>query len=217
MGHGLGENRVRFVPDAEFLARRGYGSLFFDWRANGESGGDMSTWSDREQRDLTAAIDFASKQPDVVDGHLAALGFSIGASTVAVCAANDPRIRAVILEAVWPSLEDELNNKFRRYGFLSRWPGLAEFRHEGVSFDRIRPIDVVGRIAPRPMLFIEGSIDSDTPPFVMDRVYDAAGEPKRRWIAEGAEHGYFRQVAPADYERVILAFLDDAFFPTQRR
>jgi len=216
MGHGLGENRVRFVPDAEFLARHGYGSLLFDWRANGESGGDMSTWSDREQLDLSTAVDFALEQPDVVDGRVAAAGFSIGASTVAMVASHDARIRAVILLAVWTSLEDELGYKFRRYGFLSRWPALEGFRREGVHFDAVRPIDNVGRIAPRPMLFIGGSIDSDTPPWVIDRVYAAAGEPKRRWTAEGAEHGFFRAVAPGEYERTILSFLDDAFFPTSR-
>ncbi len=217
MGHGLAENRVRFLPDAEFLARHGYGTLFFDWRANGESGGDIATWGDREQLDLSAAVDFASKQPDVVDGRLAAAGFSIGAAAVAMGASNDPRIRAVILLAVWTSLEDELNYKFRRYGFLSRWPALEGFRREGVRLDAVRPVDAVGRIAPRPILFIGGSIDSDTPPWVMDRMYAAAGEPKRRWTAEGAEHGSFRDVAPADYERVIVSFHDDTFFPASRQ
>jgi dipeptidyl aminopeptidase/acylaminoacyl peptidase len=215
-GHGLGENRVRFVPDAEFLARHGYGSLLFDWRANGESGGDVATWGDLEQRDLTAAVDFALVQPDVDGARLAAAGFSIGASTVAMVAANDTRIRAVILMAVWTSLEDELDYKFRRYGFLSRWPATEGFRREGVHFGAIRPIDVVGRIAPRPILFIGGSADSDTPPWVIDRVFAAAGPPKSRWTAPGAEHGFFRVVAPAEYERTIVSFLDDAFFPKSR-
>jgi dipeptidyl aminopeptidase/acylaminoacyl peptidase len=213
MGHGLGENRVRFVPDAQFLARHGYGSLLFDWRASGESGGDTATWGDREQLDFAAAVDFVLKRPDALDGRIAAAGFSVGASAVAMAAARDTRVRAVILLAIWTSLDDEIRHKMGRFGLLSAGPVLAELRGAGIDFDAIRPLDNVGRISPRPMLFIGGSNDSDTPVWVMDRVFAAAGEPKRRWTALGAEHGHFQSVDPEGYEKAIVGFLDDAFFP----
>jgi uncharacterized protein len=212
MGHGLGENRMRFLPVAEILARHGYGSLFFDWRAHGDSGGETSTWSDHEQRDFAAAVDFASRRPDVTDGRIAGLGFSIGASTVAMEAARDMRVRAVILEAVYTSFDDEIRDKMGKRGFLSLWPARAAARHAGLDFDHIRPIDVVPHFAPRPILFIGGTRDGDTAADVVRRVYDVASEPKQLWIVEGAEHGEYRNMAPAEYERILTTFLDGAFF-----
>jgi alpha-beta hydrolase superfamily lysophospholipase len=210
LGHGLAANRMRFFPDVEMLSRHGYGALFFDWRAHGESEGDVSTWSDREQGDLRAAIDFVSARPDVTGGRVAALGFSIGASTVAVEAAADPRVRAVILEAVWTSFEEEIYDKMNRRGPLSLWPALATVRHFGVDARNIRPIDHVAAIAPRPVLFVTGSLDDDTPVPVVRRVYDAAGSPKDLWVVEGADHGGYQRVDPAGCERVIVGFLDKA-------
>ncbi len=216
MGHGLGENRMRYLPVAEVLARHGYGSLFFDWRAHGESEGDVSTWSDHEQRDFAAAVGFALQRPDVTDGRVAGLGFSVGASTVAVGAAADPRVRAVILEAVFPSFADEMKNKMSKFGPVSLWPTQVAARQAGVDFDHIRPVDRVAAIAPRPVLFIAGSADYDTPLPFARRVFDAALQPKEMWVVEGAGHGQCWTKASTEYERVLVDFLDRAFFSQAR-
>jgi pimeloyl-ACP methyl ester carboxylesterase len=212
MGHGLGENCFRFLPVVEILARHGYGSLIFSWRAHGNSEGTVSTWSDREQHDFKAAIDEAVRRPDVEGGRVAGLGFSIGASTVALEAAQDSRVRAVVLEAVFTSFDEELRDKMGKRGPVLLWISQAAARLGGVDFDHIRPIDHVAAIAPRPILFIAGSRDSDTPEPIVRRVFAAARDPKELWVAEGAEHGEYRQVAPVDYERVLVGFLDGAFF-----
>ena len=211
LGHGLGDNRMHFLPDVEMLARHGYGALFFDWRGHGESDGEGSTWSDREQMDLRAAVDFVARRPDVQEGRIAALGFSIGASTVALEAATDPRVRAVVLEAVYTSLDDEVAVKWGGRGFVSRCPARIALKREGLHFSHIRPIDHVAEIAPRPILAIAGSDDLDTPVAVVARVYDAATQPKRMWIAQGAGHGEYEKAAPAEFERELIAFLDSAF------
>lgn len=210
MGHGLGENRMRWLPDAEMLARHGYGALFFDWRAHGDSGGDTATWGDREQRDFRAAVDFASRRPDVVPGGIAGLGFSVGSTGVLLEAVGDPRVRAVILEAIWTSLVDELRNKFFRLGPVSAWAAIRAFEHAGVQPDNVRALDHVAELR-RPLLIINGTLDTDTPVAVSRRVFDAAAQPKELWIVEGSEHGMYAQVAPVEYERRILRFLDDAF------
>jgi pimeloyl-ACP methyl ester carboxylesterase len=212
MGHGLESNRMFFLPDVEMLARHGYGALFFDWRAHGESDGEVSTWGDREQDDLSSAIDYASSRPDVSGGRVAAMGFSIGASAVAMEAAHDPRVRAVVLEALSSSFADEMQSKMGSRGFVSVWPAQAMMRYYGVIPDHIRPIDHVWRISPRPILFIAGSRDEDTPPSAVERSYGAAREPKRLWVVEGAGHGEYEKVDPRGCEDVVTGFLDAALF-----
>lgn len=209
MGHGLMENRMRFVRDAEMLARHGYGALFFDWRAHGESEGEVTTWGDREQRDLRAAIDFAAQRGGA-DVKIATLGFSVGSSAVALEATHDPRVRAVILEALWPSLEEEMDDK--AHHAIGRWPTKLGMKRSGVDFANVRPIDHIAEIAPRPLLLLGGSIEHDTPVPVTQRVFDAAKAPKRLWIVPGADHGEYFKVQPVDYERTVMSFLDEVFF-----
>ena len=210
MGHGQGANRMYFLPYAEMLARHGYGALFFDWRAHGESDGDVSTSSDREQDDLRSAIDFAAVRPGLVAGRIATMGFSVGASTAALEAVTDSRVRAIVLEAVYTSFDDEMRAKHGKYGILSLWPTSVAMRLSGVRPENIRPVDHIGQIAPRHLLFVAGSHDEDTPVSVVERVYARAGDPKRLFVVEGAGHGQYEATDPGGCERVIVRFLDIA-------
>jgi alpha-beta hydrolase superfamily lysophospholipase len=212
MGHGVGSNRMQLLDEAQILARHGYGSLMFDFRAHGESEGDLSTWGDREQGDFAAAVDFASARGDVTDRRIAALAFSMGGYALALEAAGDPRVRAVILEATYPEFDSEFRELMGRRGFVSLWPSLATARYYGIPVEGIRPIDHVAAIAPRPLLIVVGSNDPDAPLPQVRRLFDAAAEPKKLYIVKGAEHGGYARAAPEEYEHVLAGFLDAALF-----
>jgi dipeptidyl aminopeptidase/acylaminoacyl peptidase len=208
--HGGGGDRRQLFPEAKLLARHGYGFLTYDSRAEGEGEGDMVSWGDRERRDLVAALDFASGRPEIDPQRIVVLGFSIGASTTTLVAAKEPRVRAVILYACWTSLEDETKRNLGKYGVLSWGPALLAFRHAGVDVDAVRPVDHVREIAPRPLMLLAGTDDYDTPVWVMRRMFEAAGEPKRLWIVPGASHGTYFATSPAEYESRVIAFLNEA-------
>jgi pimeloyl-ACP methyl ester carboxylesterase len=207
MTHGLWGNRAYFLPEAEVFVRHGYGALIYDSRAHGTSEGSVATWGDRETGDVMAAVTLASGRPGV--SRVVLLGFSVGALAVAHAAAEDPRVRAVILYATWTSLRDEIQHKAG--GPLQGQLELLGFRWSGVRVDAVHPIDVVARIAPRPLLMIAGQQDPDTPPSVMERVFAAAREPKEIWRQTGVGHGGYLQAAPAEYESRVIGFLDRAF------
>lgn len=209
--HGLGGNRASLLPEAEVLARHGYGSLLFDSRAHGESDGDAATWGGRESGDVREAVTFALSREGVT--KVALLGFSVGASAVSHAAALDPRVSAVILHATWTSLRDENAYKTRKHGGLGRVPTLWGYRWSGVDVDAISPIDDIPRFAPRPLLMIAGAEDTDTPAWVMDRLFAAASDPKEIWHVPGAEHGECIQRAPEEYERRVIGFLSHALAP----
>lgn len=207
--HGLFDNRMHFLFEAQALARHGYGSLLFDWRAHGESDGSLSTWGDREQRDLDAAITFAiGRAPQT---KIATLGFSIGATAVYLEAAHDPRVRAMIVEAIWPSIDDEMTDKAGAFGWVWRVPVVSAMKRAGVDFSHLRPTDHASALGARPKLFITGGEDSDTPVAVVERVMAVTPEPKELWVVPHATHGAYASVAPIDYEHVLVAFLDAAF------
>jgi len=208
--HGGGSNRLALLPEARMLARHGYGFLVYDSRASGDSDGNTVTWGDREQLDLAAALDYVSARADVDPRRIGLVGLSIGGSTVAMTGARDPRARAVVLYATWPSLEREIRQNYSPYGAISRGSTLLAMRLSGVDPDNVRPIDVVGQIAPRPLLMITGGRDGDTPPSVMMELFAAAGEPKAFWMVPASGHGGYFQSEPTEYENRVVGFLGDA-------
>jgi pimeloyl-ACP methyl ester carboxylesterase len=208
MCHGLFENRMHFLFETEMLTRHGYGALFFDWRAHGDSDGALSTWGYLEQLDLESAITFAMSREDA---KIVTLGFSIGATTVYLEATHDARVRAIIIEAIWPTIEEEMRDKMTTLGFISYEPTVMAMQRAGLDFSKVRPIDHAAQLGARPKLFITGSADTDTPVAIMRRVVDATPEPKQLWVVPGAQHGTYTADAPAEYERVVIDFLEHAF------
>lgn len=209
LSHGLYANRALLLPEAEVMVRHGYGVLLYDSRAHGASDGQIATWGSVEALDIADAIRFVRSRPGV--SRIALLGFSVGASATSRAAANDPSVGAVILYATWTSLREEIHHKVLHGG----WPGaeltLLGMRLSGSQPGEIDPALDMARIAPRPMLFLSGGSDDDTPPWVMDRLFTLAAQPKQLWREPGVGHGGYFEAAPAEYERRVLGFLDQAF------
>lgn len=204
--HGGGGNRLDLLSEAAVLAHHGHGVLLLDHRATGESEGDLVTWGDRERWDVAAAVNWLAARPDVDPGLLGVLGFSVGSTTAALAAVADPRLRAVALGPIWPSLEEEIDDKFPRW----RAPlALAFFRLAGVDVAAVRPIDVIGRLSGRAVFFFHGTLDQDTPVRVMERVV-AQLPGAERWLVEGAGHGGYGAVDPAGLEAQFGSFFDRA-------
>ncbi len=203
---GLGGNRASLLPEAEIMARAGYGMLSWDARASGESGGEVATWGVHEALDIAESVRFARTRPEVK--RIALLGFSVGASAVSRAAANDPSISAVVLYATWTNLRAEIRYKTSKGGPLAASAALLGFRLSGTDIDAIRPEDDLPRIAPRPVLFVSGRLDWDTPPAIMDRMFELSSPPKQIWKLPNVGHGGYEQASPAEYEQHVLGFLD---------
>jgi pimeloyl-ACP methyl ester carboxylesterase len=69
---------------------------------------------------------------------------------------------------------------------------------------------MVSRIAPRPVLFIYGEHDQANVVDLTPRYYAKAGRPKALWRVPGASHTGGIDAHPREYERRIVAFLDNA-------
>jgi fermentation-respiration switch protein FrsA (DUF1100 family) len=50
------------------------------------------------------------------------------------------------------------------------------------------PIKAINRVAPRPLLIVQGDQDDVVPYTQAQQLYDAASEPKELWMIKGAGH-----------------------------
>ena len=92
---------------ARRLAAEGFATLAFDFRGYGESGGTPRGFESpaRKVQDIRSALSFLEGLPEVDGRRLGAVGVCASAGYEAQAAAEDPRIRSLVLVAPW--LHDE--------------------------------------------------------------------------------------------------------------
>lgn len=210
--HGMGGNRAQMLEEAAFLYGKKYGVLLLDLRNHGQSEGEVTTLGLYETRDIAAAVEYIH-QREGADAAAAAFGHSMGAATVLMAAAQLPEIDAVIAVSSFTSVEDNVSEGVRTLtGLDPRFfaPLVLFFgqRLAGVDISAVRPVDVIGRISPRPVLLIHGARDETLPARNSYRLYEAARDPKELVVYESVGHEGFIFQEPEEYPQKILSFLE---------
>lgn len=209
--HGTNSDRSTMLPEVGMLKSAGYGVLAFDWPGLGLSEGTVR-WDSQARRALSAAFDWVAAQPGVDAHKLGGLGFSIGGFVLTQLAAQDPRVRAVVLEAVPPTFDDYLQVHNRRWGTLSLYPARWALRGTGLLDAQSAPLNLIHRISPRPILLLAGSGDQEIPARLVQKLYSAAREPKTIWIVQSDDrHGGYAHLAPIEYPQRVTRFFAEAF------
>jgi dipeptidyl aminopeptidase/acylaminoacyl peptidase len=191
------------------LWRAGNNVLLFDYRGCGESDPGPQSLAHNELRDARAAVRYAQER--LPAARVGIIGYSMGAAMALLLAAADPTIRAVVADSPFATMRDVVAFAYQRRRVPTRpildlTDALTQWRY-GYPFEAVRPLDVVGQIAPRPLLLIHGTADQIIPVEHSRRLYAAAGTPKELWVFEGATHcgGYFAD-RPAYVTRVAQFF-----------
>jgi uncharacterized protein len=211
LSHGYGGNQNQMLPWANFLNRAGYSVLAYDMRDRGRSGGDAVTLGALEQYDLISAVDYLMSRRDVDRARIGALGVSLGGATTILAAAQDRHIKAVVDDCGFADAPTAIANGFAYFIHLPAFPfalisvKLAEWR-AGVDVEKVRPVDKIGLISPRPIFIIHGLADKAILPANSTRNIAAAKQPKQVWYVRGAGHGESRVVAGSLYARRVVAF-----------
>ena len=189
--NGAGTVASTLPPLADRIAAMdgAWTALALNLRGTGRSGGDFSLagW----MRDLRAGIDFMVDDEGVDGVYLA--GFARGGSLSICAAGEDERVRGVA--ALGPTADfSEWTTDTRRFLAECRRLGMITSPTFPPDFDKwareireLRPLALVGKIPPRPLLLVHGS-DDDVVPVTDSRVLaDAAeGQCELRIITAGA-------------------------------
>jgi dienelactone hydrolase len=209
VGHGSGGSRERVLDEIRLLARHGYGVLAFDLFGNGESSGHSNGLGDNAQPAVDAALAYLLSRPDVDPERIAAFGSSLGGEVLLEAAAREPRIKAVVSDgAARPDDAAEANG---HTGLRRAMGWLMTKAPRVVAGERPAPslLDLVPRIAPRPVLLISAGADPDETP--TNRAYAAAAGPTaEHYSIPEAGHTSGLAARPREYEARVTAFLESA-------
>jgi fermentation-respiration switch protein FrsA (DUF1100 family) len=201
------------VPHARMLVRHGYGVLLFDRRGEGESEGDLNLYGWNGEADVSAAVGFLRRRPDVDPDRIGGLGLSVGGELLLAAAAHDDHLRAVVSEGAGARSLAE-HRHLPGVGRLQRWltPWVVQTGALAIFSNTSPPDDLaelVATIAPRPVLLIQAGNGAGGEE--LNRAYyAAAGRPKALWVVADGGHTGALAADAAEYERRVVGFLDRA-------
>jgi uncharacterized protein len=204
---------------ARMLARHGYGVLVFDRRGEGESDGEPNIFGWGGDRDVKAAIDFLQTRPDVDPDRIGGIGLSVGGEMMLEAAAEDDRLNAIVSEGAGARAYSDSIDEVE---YQKNTDPVSKLLYSANTAVRVGALGVltneppasnlksmVGRIAPRPIMLI--AAPNSTNGEKLNRGYYAAARgPKTLWEIPEADHMGGIDVRPAEYERRVVGFFDDA-------
>jgi len=216
MVHGEGNNRadpsIGMLDIASQLVKHGYSVLMFDLRGHGESEGNMKSAGYYEKKDLAGAVEYVKGRGF---NRIGVIGFSMGAGTALLTAAENTDIDAVVADSGFADLKDVMEPEFAKRTkfpkfFLRPLLFIVKIIYR-VDFTAIQPVECVPEIAPRPIFFIHGELDDI---FAVDHAYrlqQASQNPQNQlWIAPKAGHVRAYVKYPEEYITKITTFFDTA-------
>lgn len=214
--HGAGSNHGDMLLGTACLHRGGpWNLLYYNFRGHGDSDGRATSLGPLEVRDLTAALRFLREDKPASSQHIGIYGHSMGAAVALVGAARHPEIEAVAAESSYATLTDTITRFSRIYHGIPNFPFVPLARlfaswRLGVRINTFAPVREVGRIAPRPIFFIQGEQDLRVPMKEFQALWNAAKEPKEQWVVPRADHGEPWVISKDEYERRLVSFFRKA-------
>lgn len=221
--HGIRANRadpgMGLLDLSDDLAKNGFAVLAFDMRGSGESSSAPTSLGYYEQRDVLGAVDFLKSgpmpypdlgRPKAIGGW----GVSMGAASLLLAAAQEPSIQAVVSDSAYADVLPILEREIPARAHLPHafTPGILQAANVmyGIDFSAVRPEAVVARIAPRPILFINGAADTYVPPDNMTILAQAAQQAPnahvQTWSVPNATHAQAFKVAGTAYVTRVVDF-----------
>ena len=213
--HGYKYNRaydkINALNLAKRLAAEGYNVFAFDFRRSGESKGELTTIGYLEKYDLLSAVDYVTQEREQSD--VAVIGWSMGAVTAILAAAESTQIRAVVADSPFSDLKDYLSANLPVWSDLPSFPFTPMILYGlplviGVDVDAVSPYRAVEKFTDKRLLLVHTKEDEAIPYTESQRIYQAApADTAELWLLDNGGHTEAYLHYPEEYEEKILAFL----------
>ncbi len=228
--HGYNNSRTNgfldeFVKFAADLNKAGFSIMMIDLRGHGESGDARFTFGVKERRDVLGAVDWLEAR-GYQAGKIGVLGYSLGAGSIIGAAADDPDIGAVWADSLYADIKPVLEQGVASlYGL----PKVLLYSSEamvrllyGYNIAASRPIDEIGKIAPRPIFLAHCQQDKLIPISNMEQLMTVV-KNAQTWIIpncdihttsyEGLPEGFNHHAIgynlnPEEYTQKAIEFFD---------
>ena len=217
--HGIGS--VRSGDKAVGLAARivglGYNVLMFDLRGHGSSGGDKVSGGFYERADVLGAFDYLLRR-GVDIGRVGLMGFSMGAATSIMAAAQEPRITALAADSTYANASELIAREAARKTPIPGWLTPVFMPASKLMANGIYGIDI-GSLVPEesvadlgyPVLVIHGTEDKRIPLEQGQRVADAAKEGSSIWLVPEVDHVDAFLTYPDEYTERVDEYFSSRF------
>ena len=217
--HGLGSDRSgdNAVELAARMVEEGYNVLLFDLRGHGLSGGDKVSGGHFERWDVLGAFDYLLKQ-GVDPARTGLMGFSMGAATSILAAAEEPRITALVADSPYANASDLISREAARKTPFPLWlmpifiptTKLMAKKIYGIDIGELSPERAVERLD-YPILVIHGADDQRIPLDQGLRVAAAAQEGSFLWRVPGVDHVDAYLTYPDEYVGRVAEYFASRF------
>jgi fermentation-respiration switch protein FrsA (DUF1100 family) len=186
--HGLAANKSNQLVMAAPYPPAGFNVLIFDFRAHGESAGQLATFGDHERRDVLGAVRWLREHRADDSRTIFGVGASQGAAALIAAAAQDsPEGRAIDALALYGTY-DRLPALTRSIAGKYFFPPLRQLlihiglpvasAQTGANLRAFAPAKLVHDVWPRPILFIHGRRDEIIDFAHGQSLYEHASHPK---------------------------------------
>ncbi|MFC2166314.1 alpha/beta hydrolase family protein [Acidobacteriota bacterium] len=186
--HPSGTDRYAFLKEASIFSQGGCVALLIDAPYARQPIRPVFSFTERDRNDLIQAtvdlrrgVDLLLERPEVDADRIGCIGFSYGASVVAMLAGAEARVKAYILWASSSNLTDFLRGQAK---------SLPQDKLE-VFLDAMKvidPIHHVGHAAPSSLLFQNGLHDKNAPEKDVTALFETAREPKQMAWYDAGHH-----------------------------
>jgi predicted acyl esterase len=179
-----------------------------DLRGHGQSAAARYTFGIKERWDVLGAVDWLAAR-GYPRGSIGVLGYSLGAASVIGAAAEEEAIGAIWIDSAYADINSVLQRNWNSESglpsiFLStQWMARLLYNN---NFTASRPVDEIGRIAPRPIFMAHCQEDAMIPISHMEQLM-AAAKNTQTWVIQVCDqHTLGKQLVPEKYKNHAIGY-----------